>query len=229
MNRIIVLLLLATIGATSFQARAGDPVEGATVKEGKVCSVRGDELEALTENLQFPFDVEIHTNGSFQVANGKARSMREGQIIRRDGWLLNPDGSIEPVFDHIAMKEGKVILVRDGQVEALAKPMSFPNKLQVNPDGACVYPGGGRTRLLDGQLFRLDGASIPAKDTITLKNGRVVVQKECSMIPLSPTQIIVMNDGTIVQGGGTVQKKDGTKIKLREGQTILVDGAIVNR
>jgi hypothetical protein len=229
MNRIILPLLLMILGVPSFQARADDPVDGVTVKNAKVYCVRGDTLEAITDSLVLPFDVRVSTNGSFRVAGGKERTIQEGQIIRRDGWLLNPDGSIEPVFDHVAMKEGKVLLVRDGQAEALAKRMSFPNKLEVNPDGACVYPDGNRTRLLDGQLFRLDGTPIPAKDTITLKNGRVVVQKEGSLIPLSPKQSITMNEGTQVHGEGFIQQKNGTKTKLSEGRTILIDGAIVNR
>src|SRR3974390_2790426 len=110
MNRIIFSVLLVILGAPSFQARADDSAEGATVKDNKTYSVRGDRLEALTQNLTFPFEVEVGTNGDFQVAGGKKRSIQEGQIIRRDGWMLNPDGSVEPVFDHIAMKQGKVML-----------------------------------------------------------------------------------------------------------------------
>jgi hypothetical protein len=228
MNRIIFLSLLVILRAPSFQARAGDSVEGVTVKDDQAYFLRGDKLEALTENLKFPFDVEISTNGDFQVAGGKTRSIQQGQIIRSDGWLLNSDGSVEPVFDHIAMKAGKVILVRDGKAEALAKPMSFANKLEVSPDGGCVYPGGRRARLTDGQMFRLDGTAVPAKDTITLKNGCVVVQREGSLITLAPVQIMGMNDGTRVYGDGYIQQRDGTKTKLHEGQTILIDGANVN-
>jgi hypothetical protein len=229
MNRIARVLLLGVLGVASLHARAEDAVDGATVKGGKVYCVRGDLLEPLAENLAFPSDVQVTTNGDFRVATGKVRTIRDGQILRRDGWLVNPDGSVESVIDHIAMKEGKVFLVRDGQAEALTKPMSFPNRLQVSPDGQCVYPKGSRTRLLDGQLFRLDGTSIPAKDTITLKDGRVVVQKEGSLIPLSPKQIITMNDGTRVEGDGFIVQRDGTRTKLSEGKTILVEGAMVDR
>lgn len=229
MNRIISLFIVGIVGAPLFQARADDPVDGVTVKDQVAYSMRGETLEALTENLKFPFEIEINTNGEFRVANGNMRTLQEGQIIRRDGWLLNPDGSIQPVFDHVAMKEGKVIVVRDGQAEALAEPTRFPNNLNVNPDGACVYPSGSRTRLMDGQLFRLDGTPVLSKDTATLKNGRVVVQKEGSLIRLSSIQIMGMNDGTRVQGDGYVQRMDGTKTKLREGQTILIQGAIVRR
>ena len=81
----------------------------------------------------------------------------------------------------------------------------------------------------DGQLFRLDGTAVAAKDTVTLKNGRVVVQKDGHMITLQPVQIMGMSDGTRVRGTGIVEKHDGTNIQLSEGQTILIDGAYYGR
>jgi hypothetical protein len=82
---------------------------------------------------------------------------------------------------------------------------------------------------MDGQLFRLDGTAIVPKDTVTLKNGRVVVQRDGSLISLSPVQIMGMNDGTRVRGDGLIQNPDGTTVQLHEGQTILVEGVIVRR
>jgi hypothetical protein len=84
-------------------------------------------------------------------------------------------------------------------------------------------------RLMDGQLFRMDGTPVDAKDTATLKNGVVVVQKDGSLIRLAPVQIMGMNDGTRVRGDGQVQKPDGTTSQLREGQTILIEGALLSR
>jgi hypothetical protein len=228
-SRILSILLLAIAPAIPLQAQTVSPVDGVTVKDQKVYSMNGEKLEVLADDLQLPFAVEVSTNGEFKVGKGKARRLQEGQVIRRDGWLLNPDGSIEPVFDHVVMKEGAVQVVRDGQAEPLAKPMHFANGLYLEPDGSCVYPDGARTRLMDGQLFRLDGTPIAAKDTITLKNGVVAVQKDGSLIRLAPVQIMGMNDGTRVRGNGLIQKPDGTTIQLRAGQTILVEGARIRR
>jgi hypothetical protein len=227
MNRIICAGLLAILGLAPLKMRADDAAEAVIIQSNQVYSVQGDKLEPLVENLKFPSEVEVDTNGNFQVAHGKKRALQAGQTLRRDGWLLNVDGSIEPVFDHLAMQSGKVIVVRDGQTKTLAEPITFPNKLHVNPDGSCIYSDGSHTRLVDGQLFRLDGAPITAKDTITLKNGHVVVQKQGSLISLSAIQIMGMNDGTRVYGDGSIQQNGGAKTRLREGQTILVDGVIV--
>jgi hypothetical protein len=57
----------------------------------------------------------------------------------------------------------------------------------------------------------------------------VVVQRDGTLIPLSPIQIMGMNDGSRVQGDGFVRNHDGTVFRLREGRTIFIDGALVRR
>lgn len=228
MNRIACVLLcsgfLPLVCAPALQAQTDSSVDGVTVKGEDVYAMRGEQLELLTDNLKFPLEIEVITNGSFKVGTGQERKLQEGQVLRRDGWLLDRDGSIWPVFDYVAMKEGKVIVVRDGQTETLTKSMTFPNRLNIAPDGACVYPDGSHAHLADGQLFQMDGTPIPTKDTVTLKNGQVVVQKSGTLIPLQKAQIMGMNDGSRVQGDGTIINHDGSIIQLREGRTDLVEG-----
>jgi hypothetical protein len=102
--------------------------------------------------------------------------------------------------------------------------------MSVGPDGYCGSNAySTQSRLQDGELYRLNGTPIPPKDTVKMKNGRVVVQKSGTLIPLAPVQMMGMSDGTRVHGSGMVQKPDGSSIQLREGQTILVEGAIYRR
>jgi hypothetical protein len=228
-NRIVCAFLLAIACAPALRAQTDSSVDGVTVKGDKVYGIQGGSLEVLMDNLKLPFDVEVTTNGSFMVARGKERKLEEGQVLRSDGWLLNPDGSMQPVFDHVTMRNGHVMVVRDGEATRLTEPMRFPNNLSIAPDGSCNYPDGSPSRLADGQAFRLDGTAIPAKDAVTLKSGRVVVQKDGTLIPLSPGHIMGMNDGTRVYGNGQIQKHDGTTTQLRDGQTILIAGPVIKR
>ena len=229
LNRIVRALFclgfLAAVWTPSLQAQTDKSVDGVTVKNETVYAMHGAQLDALTDNLKLPCDVEVNTNGYFKVGNGHERKLEEGQVLRSDGWLLNQDGSLWPVHDYATMKAGKVIVVRDGQAETVTKTMTFPNHLSISPDGSCIYPNGGNARLADGQLFQLDGSSVPSKDTVTLKSGKVVVQKSGTLITLAPGQIMGMNDGSRVQGDGTIKNRDGTTTQLHEGQTVLVDGA----
>jgi hypothetical protein len=229
MNRINCAFLLIIASALPLHAQTDSSVDGATVKNGEVYALHDGASEALADNLKLSSEIEVTTNGTFTVADGKERKLAEGQLLRSDGWLMNPNGSMQPVFDHVTMKNGQVIVVRDGEAEKLTEPMRFPNNLTIAPDGSCNYPNSGPSRLADGQLFRLDGTAIPPKDIVTFKNGRVTVQKDGKLISLSPGEIMGMNDGTRVYGDGLIQMHDGTKSQLREGQTILIAGPLINR
>jgi len=226
MNRIICVFVLTLACTPWLRAQTGVSVDGVTVTNNEVYGLRDGTAELLRDNLKLPFDIEVTTNCTFKVARGKYRKLTEGQVLRRDGWLLNPDGSMQPVFDHVAMQKGQVIVVRDGEASTLTEPMRFPNNLSISPDGSCSYPDGGPSRLADGQLFHLDGTTIPSQDSVSLKNGQVVVQKDGTLITLLPAQTMGMNDGTRVRGDGLIQKQDGTTIQLQEGQTILIAGPL---
>jgi hypothetical protein len=215
---------LLLVCAPSLPAQTDSSVDGVTVKGENVYSMRGGQLEVLTDTLKLPYDIEVNTNGYFKVGKGQDRKLEEGQVLRSNGWLLNPDGSTWPVFDYVALKAGKVVVVRDGDTEPLKEAMTFPNKLFIAPDGSCIYPDGSRARLVDGQLFQLDGTSVPAKDTVTLKKGQVMVLKSGKLITLMPAQIMGMNDGSRVQGDGTIIYQDGKTTQLKEGQTVLIEG-----
>jgi hypothetical protein len=49
--------------------------------------------------------------------------------LRRDGWLLQADGAVEPAFDHVAMKIGQVYVVKEGVAVALTQTKTFPSQL----------------------------------------------------------------------------------------------------
>jgi hypothetical protein len=229
MSKTICLWSLIACFAPSLLAQAISPADSITFKDNKTYVVQGDQRELITTNLQFPREVEISTNGTFTVGKGKERKFEEGQVLLREGWLLSPDGSFQPVMDHVIKKEGIILKVRDGQAEKLTQVMTFPNNASVTPDGFYSYPDGRRTRLNDGEWFELDGTPIPTKDAATLLNGQVVMQRDGSRIPLKMAQKMGMNDGTWVSSDGTIQPPTGPAYKLREGQTVLLVGQNIKR
>ena len=226
MKRILLLSVGLFLGVFHASSAQGPAPERVLKKDGKVLAVVGGQTVALAQAVAFPGDVVVNTNGSFTVKKGKKRELKEGQALTADGVLYNPDGSVSPVVDHITLRGGRVLVVKDGEPAALTQNMTLADGSVLSTDGV-IRTGGRLRRLLDGNVLTLEGAPLQSKDTINLKDGKVVIHKDGAQYNLPPAQIMVMNDGTRVQGNGTVTFRDGKVKTLKEGDTLVVEGAVL--
>jgi hypothetical protein len=231
----VVGLLLTTGLATAEDATLSPtPVpqdnpapERVTVRDGKLLMLLQGQWESVGKAIRLSEEVRVLTNQTFVVGEGKERKIEEGQTLGNDGYLTTGDGRVEPVFDHIAMKNGRVVLVRDGSASTVTETTDLANGSRVLPDGFFVAADGRRSRLLDGQLVRLSGASLPAVDTATLREGKVYVQKDGSSLLVALGRTMMMSDGSKVFGDATIVKRDGTRLTLAEGQIVKFEGVVV--
>ncbi len=219
-------IMLACLTLHAVSSSGAEKVDSVTRKGGELFVVQAGRSEPLTHEIDLPYDIKVMTNGFYTVKGGKPRELQEGQRLGADGMLTSPDGRIVPVMDHITVKDGKVWVVKDGESQVLEQPRTLPNGTRVSPDGTVRTANGRFHRLIDGQLFALDGELIPAKDTIKLQDGKVLVQKDGAQFEIGARESIMMNDGTKVLGDGTVIRKDGTQLKLTEGQIVTVQGVV---
>ena len=224
--RVGVVALCLSVGLTAVGAEIVTKAETATFKKGRVLYPdQGMQVEA-TNDLSVATDVVIHTNGVFNVKKGKNRQMLEGQIIDAQGMLTSPDGSVVPVVDHLVVKGGRVQLVKDGDGSPLTGEFALPDGSRIAPDGSIKGRDGRLRRMLDGQLLKLDGSAIPVTDTVSLKEGKVVLYKDGGTVELRRGQFMAMSDGTRVGGDGTVVRPNGTKVILKEGEILKLPGVI---
>lgn len=211
--------------------RAADPapapetVTSVTFKQGKVVVPKDDKVVESTNDVVVAKVVVVQTNGVFTVKRGKERQLTEGQIIGADGMLTSPDGTVVPVVDHLAVKNGRVLLVRDGVATSLTTDFTLPDRSQVTPDASVRATDGKLRRLLDGQLIKLDGTVLPVTDTASLQGGTVVLFKDGGRMELKRGQSMAMSDGSRVNGDGTVIKADGSRVMLKEGEILKLSGA----
>lgn len=215
-------------GLCSFSARAADPkpaVEQVLFKDGRVLVTQNGKSVAAGEPVQLPGAITVATNGTFTVGNSSVRRLREGQILGADGMLASPDGTLVPVFDHVAVRKGRAEVIRDGVGAPLTADLPLGDAGRITPDGLFIARDGRRTRLLDGQMRRLDGTVVAATDTATLIRGKVVLQKDGSRLEVAASQSITMSDGTKVHGSGLVIRRNGTQFQLKEGEVLKIQGA----
>ncbi|HKX63508.1 MAG TPA: DUF6799 domain-containing protein [Verrucomicrobiae bacterium] len=215
-------------GAMAAEKTAMD-VQSVFVQKGLVLAIVDGQQVELTNEITFPKDIIIYTNGTFKVAGSKERSLGEGQVLTPDGMLTSPDGTIVPVEDHLTSQGGRVFLVKDGESLPLSGTFTLKNGTRVSPDGKMMTSRNVFKRLLDGQVIRLNEAMVEATDTAQLESGKVVLYKDGGRIELRPGQVMAMSDGSRVNGNGTVTMKNGTTVSLKEGELLKFAGAGDNR
>jgi hypothetical protein len=222
------LLALVGILALGLELNA-QPVQSADqvlCKKGQMFAVRGGLVAAMTKPVTFPQNIVVFTNAAFRVDKGKERKLQDGQVLSADGMLTSPDGSIVPVIDHVAARKGQVFVCQDGERSVPPENVRLRDGSMVTVDGYRVPPGRSPVKLLDGQMFRMDGVEIPAKDTVTLRGGKVRVQKDGSPLDVEPGRSLMMNDGTKVFGDGTIEFSDGKTRKVAEGEIVTLQGVV---
>ena len=223
-KRLAFSCALLTFSASVF----GQGVEKVVHQNGKVQAQVGGALQPMKAAVAFAGGIIVNTNGAFKIGQSKERKLENGQAITADGMLHMANGAIMPVFDHYLVKGGRVYVVKDGEAPApVTHNVSFADGSALSPDA--FYRTGGRVaRLVDGHTLRLDGNVIPTLDSVTLKGGKVTVQKDGALMPVATS--ITMNDGSRVHANGTIVSFDGKKTtKLKEGETITVPGAVLRR
>ena len=227
--RAVVSVLSLSVVLTTLGADENSAPESATFKSGKVLVPKAGKAVESTVDVVFDGDIVIKTNGVFAVKKGKNRRMLEGQTIDAQGMMTSPDGSVTPVFDHLALKVGRVQIVQDGESKPLQREYALPDGARVSPDGSVRGRDGRLQRLLDGQLLRLDGSVVAATDTISMTAGKVIMFKDGGRVEVKRGQVIAMSDGTRVSGDGTVVRPGGAKVTLKEGDTLKIPGVLAPR
>jgi hypothetical protein len=224
MNMRPALLCLALSMACRLQAAPPSSVDRVEFRSGKVLVWPGGETLVAPNDARLPHNIVVLTNGAFTVAGSKPRSLAEGDVLDSAGMLTRADGAVAPVMDHVAYQRGRVVVVKDGAGGEARQPVTLGDGARIDPDGRLTPASGSARRLLDGELFLLDGTAVPTRDTILLRDGRVRVQKDGSAMMLAAGASLMMNDGTKVFGDGRIVRPNGETITLREGQIFPVPG-----
>ena len=221
----LVAVAAATVSAVNLSAAEPGSIESVTRKDGKLLTTQGGQALPVEKNFTFAGEIEVTTNATYAVKGGKARELKDGQVLQNDGMLLSPDGSLTPVADHVVMRAGRPVLVKDGEGSPLTQELVLGDGTRVATDGT-VTRNGQRKKMLDGQLIKLDGSVLPVKDTVVLMNGKVTLQKDGSSISLRPGQTMMMSEGTKVFSEGYLITRGGQRVPLVEGKIVTLEGVV---
>jgi hypothetical protein len=219
------LTAFVLVGCGALVARSAE-VEKVQFNNKRILAWQGGLIVEPTNEVALPFEIVVQTNGAFTVKAGKVRQLNEGDILDKEGMLLGADGSIKPVLDHVSSDRGRIVVVKDGETVPVRGTMTLGDGTIVSEDRKITSPAGSYRWLMDGELFRTEGKALPTRDTVTLQDGRVKVQKDGALLAIDPARSIMMNDGTKVLGDGTVIRFDGERLILNEGEVLVIEGVV---
>jgi hypothetical protein len=219
-------LAWAMILSSQPNARAQGSAERYLFKDGQVWAVQASKAAPLEDDIELPNHITVSTNGTFKVGTHSPRAFAEGQILGADGMLISPSGKIEPVLDHVAITAGRTVSSVNGEISTVDQEIQLGPDRRLTSDRVLLGRDGSWMRVIDGQLFTPDGKTISTVDTISLQQGKVVVQKDGAQFAIDSGRSIMMNEGTKAFGDGRVVGNDGQITELTEGQIILIQGVV---
>lgn len=223
-NFLVAAAMFAFVANVLMAADSETKADSVLFKESKVSAHADGKDFQPTNTVVLPNEVRVRTNGVFTVGKGRERQLKAGQGIDSAGMLASPDGALVPVIDHLVMLNGRLNLVKDGEAQLLSREYKLADGNVLQPEGTMRGADGLTRRLLDGQVFKLDGSALDSVDTVTRIKGEIILRKDGGRITLKPGQVMMMSDGTKVGGDGTVTKPDGNKTTVNEGQVLRIEG-----
>src|SRR6266404_2614415 len=126
-----------------------------TLKDGKVYFVQNGMFKPVNEEVVFKNGVRLKTDGTINTSSGMVLRLQSGQ-------MLSPDGEPLQAKDHVMMKDGKLLIQRDGAFVTLAPGtlMGMSDGTKVKSDGTIITQGGQTFTLKEGDRLTLDGAAM---------------------------------------------------------------------
>jgi hypothetical protein len=221
-----VAILLSTFSLRDASGAEGlKTMDYVTVKGGDAYLVTNRESLLLEHPLTLTSELKVLTNGVVKITGDGEVKLAEGSKVTLDGFWLEPDGMLVIFKPHYQMKDRTLFLVKDGVFTKVDQDINLPNGTVLRTDGSIATPDGRLIRLQDGQMLSLSGQPIPALDQVMMVDGRLVLQKDGSIIPLPVGSNIGMSDNSIVYGTGVVIRPGGEQIALQDGQRLTLPGA----
>jgi len=126
--------------------------------------------------------------------------------------------------DAVMMKDGRMMITKDGKTTALTEGITLENGTKVMVDGTIVLKDASTMKMGEDDVIFMSG-KMDKKEHLILKNGVVMVVRNGKTTPMEKETSL--EDGSKVMMDGTVVKKDGTTAKIGETDMVLMEGKMM--
>jgi len=136
--------------------------------------------------------------------------------------------------DGYFLQNGKVMVLRNGNISEITQETTFDNGMRIQQDGTVILADGTRQRLSDSQWLSMDG-SFSDRNTIDrnftaqnnrdgffLQNGKVMQFRDGNVTEV--TAEVSLSNGSRILPDGTLIMKDGTRSTITANKFVTMDG-----
>ncbi|HEX8548187.1 MAG TPA: DUF6799 domain-containing protein [Cytophagaceae bacterium] len=211
--------------------------EGVTKREGKIYKLDNGRFKPMTSE-------QVLGNGSIVQPTGIIISKDSSKLLMKDGDLVTLKGEYfvgrgakldakmaenRGLNDHLIFRDGRVMIVKNGEPELLLKDLVMPNGAKIFKHGHVHTKEGNKLVMKPGQKMDMNGDLIAdkakiefdQKNYIVFKGGKAMQVTDGRQNPVFKE--IVLSESTKVLADGTIDR-GGKKTKMKEGEKLSMEG-----
>ncbi|HVD98163.1 MAG TPA: DUF6799 domain-containing protein [Cytophagaceae bacterium] len=212
--------------------------DGVFKRDGKMMLLSKGKVSPLTTDYALANGAKVSTDGNLILNASDKMALRDGEMVLANGELiLLRGGKVDTKLvderktsDHYIFRNGKMMFVKDGDPQILQQDIAFANGSKLLKHGHVIKKDGTKHILKEGEKLDMDGNFIvdrskseyDEKNNIVMKMGKMIQVKDGKEIPM--TSEILMPDWSKIYPDGTVEKQNGTKTKMKEGERFNMEG-----
>jgi hypothetical protein len=227
-----ILLIISGI-LIAFQGWAQDSKilrDAVVMKDNKLMSVTkdGQFVPMEEDNKQLDNGIIVMKSGEYKLPTGQRMKLKNGEILNSKGQLLLMMDQVVNI-DGMMMKDGKMMVVKDGTLSPMDSDMNLNSADKATKDGLITKQDGSTIQLREGEMINMDGTLMRRKDEmmamdgVTMRNGKMMKYDNGRLIPMDKE--ITMPSGKVGLDG-TVTLKDGSKVILKDGDIMSQKGEL---
>jgi hypothetical protein len=229
--------MISTKGDMAF-AKSDLLTDGVFKRDGKMMLIEKGKVSPLTADFTLASGNKVNMDGDLVFSESTKMALREGEMVLPSGEIiLLKAGKVDAksveerkTTDHYIFRGGKMMLVKDGEPQILQNDVTFANGSKLLKHGHMTKKDGTKHILKEGEKLDTDGnfivdkskADYDEKNNIVMKQGKMVQVKDGKDILM--TSEVLMPDWSKIYPDGTVEKQNGTKTKMKEGERFNMEG-----
>ncbi len=212
--------------------------DGVFKRDNRMMLLAKGKASPLTADYVLTDGSKVTTDGNLVWNTADKMALREGEMVLPTGEIIllkaakldGKDIEDRKTSDHYIFRNGSMIFVKDGEPQILQQDITFANGTKLLKHGHITKKDGVKHVLKEGEKLDVEGNFIinkskndyDEKNHIVLKMGKMVQVKDGKDIPMISE--ILMPDWSKIHPDGTVEKQNGTRIKMKEGERFNMEG-----